>query len=567
MNDIPRGTTISKLINSLQMPQHLAGEQDPSTIQPDVQFSCEITDSRLDDELSVAVVKFIRPPTWLRHLDLDPFGFPKKTHLGTLWKAVNTTERDQDGQTEFMRAAIADDLLYAEALAEYESVDINVQDNRGRTALHWASVGRLSEIVMLCLSVLDCNVGLRDENNLTAFDLALLADDDLIPNLFYQNVLELETTDLQSSLLRVLTITSEPAEDLPIFPGSAMFDPVRDGNEALVAALIERGVDLTARNEDGDTALLIASSQARNAVIAEMLLDAGSDINATGATGATALHNAEQSADPEMVEMLLQRMSKDLDGCTPLNRAEQNREYDSAQILQNSIAEAAGRERNLQVARVEETRRPTRTALHEAAENGDTKHVLGLLASGADINEVGWGRRTPLFLAVEHRKTETALALLARGADCNLVNYGRKSVLHVAAGYGDIEILTALLRNGADIQAVDINGQTALNYAAGSREKKVFEVLLRKGANFDAVDSMGMTALHSAVEHNNRQLVEALLARGAGITANYYTEIPLEMALGSGQTDIVEILPASESRFPSVRRLEYTIRRKLGINE
>lgn len=75
MNDIPRGTTRIKLINSLLAPAHLhlpnlASEK----LQAHVQFTCDITNSRLDDELSVAVIEFSDPPTWLRHAELDPFG-------------------------------------------------------------------------------------------------------------------------------------------------------------------------------------------------------------------------------------------------------------------------------------------------------------------------------------------------------------------------------------------------------------------------------------------------------------------------------------------------------------
>lgn len=58
MNDIPRGTSRAKLINSLLAPSHsqvTGGDiMSPLKLQPDVQFGLLMTDSKLDDEQSVA---------------------------------------------------------------------------------------------------------------------------------------------------------------------------------------------------------------------------------------------------------------------------------------------------------------------------------------------------------------------------------------------------------------------------------------------------------------------------------------------------------------------------------
>lgn len=52
-------------------------------------------------------------------------------------------------------------------LVEFEVTDGNVQDVQGQTALHWACVGGIQNMVRLCLSVPGCDVGLRDKDNLT----------------------------------------------------------------------------------------------------------------------------------------------------------------------------------------------------------------------------------------------------------------------------------------------------------------------------------------------------------------------------------------------------------------
>lgn len=289
MNNIPRGTSYSKLMNSL-----LASPYGGSAAKPQSHVHCSLimSDSRLDDELSVAIIEFTDTPQWLRDLARDPDGFPKKTTFGTLWNmtTIDTTAQDSLGQTEFIRAVIAGTdrvgLFYPEMLAECEDVDVNTRDNSGRTALHWASALGLSDMVQLCLSVPDCDVGVCDDTGYTGFDLALGAGNgsDAIPTLFYVSVLELQETHPQIALLRALTLSSEPDEDKPVFPGKALFDPIRDRNSPLVSALIKRRVDLTARDKDGNTALHLAAAVADNAEITMMLLKAGADIHALGNT-------------------------------------------------------------------------------------------------------------------------------------------------------------------------------------------------------------------------------------------------------------------------------------------
>lgn len=208
MNDIPRGTSRAKLMNCLQPISDSEGDDGENDVVSVMKLSqvdsgCIITDSRLDDELSVAVIEFSNTPKWLRYLNKDMYGFPKKTALGTLWRGIDTGtgEIDEYGRSEFIRATIEGNLVYAETLAEFTDTDINVQDNQGRTALHWASAENHVDLVRLCLSIPECDIGLRDEDNLTAFDLSLEDKKMLIPTLFYENMLEMEESHPQTALL------------------------------------------------------------------------------------------------------------------------------------------------------------------------------------------------------------------------------------------------------------------------------------------------------------------------------------------------------------------------------
>lgn len=119
-----------------------------------------MSDSRLDDELSVGRTESSDTPKRLQDLSHDPNGFPKITTSGTLWnlRGMNTSEVEADGCTEFIRAVrkCTDrvKLLYPEMLTEFDDIDVNVQNSLGRTALHWACVEKLVDMVQLCLSIL-----------------------------------------------------------------------------------------------------------------------------------------------------------------------------------------------------------------------------------------------------------------------------------------------------------------------------------------------------------------------------------------------------------------------------
>lgn len=341
MNDIPRGTTRSNLMNSLLTPRHL---QHATLMEhrPDVVCGIIITNSRLDDELSVATIEFSDTPRWLQDLNLDPRGFPKSTAFGTIWRAVDRGVTDSDGRNVFINAVINGtntvNLHFAEMLAEFPDTDVNIQDNQGRTALHWACAENLSDMVRLCLSVPECIIGLKENQGLTAFDLSLgiVGGDDMIPALFYKSMFELEETEPEAAFLRALTVTSVPATDRAIFPGEAIFDPIMHRNEPLVKALVDRGVDLTATTNEGDTALHLATELCDVSITA-MLLKAGSDPNALGAGGATPLHRAADNGQLDIALLLLghgaEVGAKDRRGKTALQHAAENLHEDIVELL------------------------------------------------------------------------------------------------------------------------------------------------------------------------------------------------------------------------------------------
>lgn len=278
-------------------------------------------------------------------------------------------EIDDDGKSEFMRAVIEGHMLYAETLAEFEDTDVNLQDNEGWTALHWACSEKNTNLISLCLSIPEFDIGLRNIDNLTAFDLSSTELEILA--LFYTSMIDMEEREPQKALLRMLTMTSEPAENTVVFPGEAIFCPIEDVNTPLVKALIKRGIDLTAQDVNSDTALHLAV-KSTNVDIAIRLMNAGSNVDAIGQGGATPLHYAAQTSEKRMVQALL---SWDAKPDTPNHQ----------NVRPLDLARDPGMVRHELNRKAEDTERLT--PLQRAAEDGDTSVVQLLLELGASVDK------------------------------------------------------------------------------------------------------------------------------------------------------------------------------------
>ena len=165
----------------------------------------------------------------------------------------------------------------------------------------------------------------------------------------------------------VLAVSAYAANDSLLFKA-------RD--KAEIEALLAKGADINARNNEGDTMLLLAASSGKKDIV-EWLLAKGADVNAKG-----------------------------MDEETPLHRAAYSGEKDIAELLLAKGADVKARNR--------EERAPLRMAVGRG--NKDIAELL--LAKGADVNAVDqYG--TPLHLAATGGNIDIAELLLAKGADTN----------------------------------------------------------------------------------------------------------------------------------------------------
>ncbi|MCB9493033.1 MAG: ankyrin repeat domain-containing protein [Epsilonproteobacteria bacterium] len=204
------------------------------------------------------------------------------------------------------------------------------------------------------------------------------------------------------------------------------------------------------------------------------------------------------------------------------------------------------------------------SALHYAAEKGDSSIIRLVHENNGDLNLADKGKNTPLHLAVAKGKIEATRALIDAGADVNKTNLDGKTPLHVVVLEHKNKdfaaaLFSALEVAGADLEVRDRDGKTPLHQAAGTGNIEMLERLVGAGADVNARENIKVTneltgeaelkplgnmPLHAAIRRGETQSVSMLLKNGADLSARDVDgKTPLEAAvskvvpLGLGTTN------------------------------
>ena len=309
-------------------------------------------------------------------------------------------------------------------------------------------------------------------------------------------------------------IDPEERADLLRFrpPPQSMFDAIQTGNLSRVQQLLAAPeFDVNQADDDGDTAVILASKEGHTAIVQLLLAVEGIDVNQADKDGWTALMQASKFGHTAIVQLLLANPGMDV------NKA--NNDGDTALML--------------------------------ASDKGRTAIVELLLAvEGIDVNHADDNGITALLLAVVSNRGYTAIVKLlvaAPGINVNQeINKKGSTVLMLASEQGRENIVQLLLAvEGIDVNKADNDdGDTALSMASFSGETDTVELLLAApGIDVNQETNNGKTALMGASSHGRTDTVELLLDDPRidvnqeidGVTA-------LTLAIKQGYTAIVQLL-------------------------
>lgn len=376
-------------------------------------------------------------------------------------------------------------------------VSPDTADAGGNTALMQATASRNIKIVQMLLAR-NANVTTQNLAGDTALIRALRADDPPIVELLLAHGADPNRAD--------------------VLRRAAML-----GASEVVKALVAKGADVNARDEEGLTGLAaVMSYTSKKPAVIQALLEKGADANVKGILDTPVLIQAIDGGRTDLVRMLLEK------GADP--------------DTQSSIGDPA-----LVLAIV----RNGANAL---------EIVKMLLDKGADANSknprngatplsaAAWGS----FLSKSHRLVRTAVAqaLLDKGADPNAM-VGGTPVISIAAGSLDgvgAGVITALLNKGADINAKDGQWETAL-FSAVTNDIEIVNLLLDKGADVNARDRRGQTALFLASKNGKPDIVRLLLDKGADVNVETPSgDTPLKIAKSYGKEAVIALLQQAGAR-------------------
>lgn len=224
------------------------------------------------------------------------------------------------------------------------------------------------------------------------------------------------------------------------------------GHTKMVQELIHHNVDVKARWLNGKTALHHAAWGGSASVIAVLLEAGGKEMaSMTDDKGNTALHTAAQARFALVVELLMNIIDINVEGCdglTPLHFAAMNGHRSVVELLIDADADAKAKDKRIGW-----------TPLHCAADNGDQTLVKALLRHSEAVhmkdNQVHW---TPLHVAAMGGHEAVIRYLLDHHADKTTKdNYGWTSH-RFAEMNGHVEVAKLLYsEDSKDADAISAN--------------------------------------------------------------------------------------------------------------
>lgn len=330
----------------------------------------------------------------------------------------------------------------------------------------------------------------------------------------------------------------------------------------VVAALLERGAAVDARDAEGRTPLMVAAAFDSRAS-ADVLLAHGADPLARDfIDGNTPLDFAAMAGHADLARTLVAHGAPvdgraTRNGETPLHYASLYGRRKAIELLIGlgadiNAADYSGvrpvqyARRRLQNAAVElllgRGARPDN--LHDAVNAGDVAHVQALIASGADVNAYDLSG-TPLHLSVSTGQTWIAAMLIDAGADLEAEGEpGSAHPLHLAALGNHAAVARLLLDRGAEVDARDSQERTPLAVASVYGNAEVAKELILGAADTLASDVYADTPLHYAAMSGDIETADLLLSQGVDVNlrSGHDGEVPLSYAAAKGSVEMVAFL-------------------------
>lgn len=348
----------------------------------------------------------------------------------------------------------------------------------------------------------------------------------------------------------------------------------RYGHDKVVEYLLQQGLDANTTDSVGVTPLVAAAEGGHLAVV-NLLLDAKADANMAGGGGQTPLMAAAARGATDVVSRLLEAGAKvnerNVDGETALIQAVKFGQLKTAERLIEGGADV-----NVQ------------NTLNTASTVSGYSALMYAADRGVGVSGADWGAMTTMLLKhgaspnIRNARGDSALSIAEKRFDRDVIvalegagarqersytSLDETDALVKAARLGDMDKGKSLLERGAKPDAADQYGVTPLLAAAYDGQLDMIKLLVEHKAKIDEVPvglrdwafsasrapirdhdliqsaSRGDSALLVSIRRGFPALAAFLLSKGADPRlANRKGEVPIFVAAGYGQTEVVEKL-------------------------
>jgi CHAT domain-containing protein/ankyrin repeat protein len=302
---------------------------------------------------------------------------------------------------------------------------------------------------------------------------------------------------------------------------NALHYAVQSGKLPLLELVANAKVNLNATDLQQRTGLHIATDQSLpNLAIIQKLIEKGMDLEAKDYSGNTALHLASEDNKIELCQLLAKAgaslEAKNGSGETALALAKSNNHTELANFLQNPTVNNSVGDSNSEAVPLAVLDTKLRQALKVQDLDLVKKLIAELKAKGADLERKSKViLQTPLldFLSINPNFNITKL-LVESGVTISATNYEGQNGLHLIMdrmwginGSNEYQkIANLLISKGLKVNLADNEGNTALMLASERANLQAGKWLLENGAKLDLKNKEGKTAQEIAFENSRIEM-------------------------------------------------------------
>ncbi|XP_046342732.2 serine/threonine-protein phosphatase 6 regulatory ankyrin repeat subunit A-like isoform X2 [Haliotis rufescens] len=525
--------------------------------------------------------------------------------------------QDYDGNDVVLVAAQTGNLQLAECVLSVKKRVDFVQDKRGKTAAMWAA--ERGDADMFTLMSKGCDLSVKDDKQNSILHFACTGGDlDIVESIVAQNKVDFnginisqETPVMRAALgghkavfgllvskgcdLTVKTkyddnilhaaceggnvqiveyIVSHNKVDINStgHDRTPVMSAALKGHKAMFDLLVNKGCDLTVKDEYGDNILYVACEGGNVQIVEYIVSHNIVDINSADDVGRTPVMLAVLKGHKAVFDLLVSKgcdlTVKDTYGDNILHAAWKGGNVEivkyivSHNIVDINSADDVGRtpvmlavlKGHKAVFDLLVRKRCDLTVqdedgdniLHAACNGGNVEIVEYIVCHNiVDINSAGNMRRTPVMLAELKGHKAVFDLLVSKGCDLTVKDKDGDNILHRACKRGNVEIVEYIVsHNIVDINSTDDVRRTPVMRAALMGHKAVFDLLVSKGCDLTVKDKDGDNILHKACEGGNVEIVEYIVSHNIVDinSAGYERRTPVMLAVLKGQKAVFDLL-------------------------